>query len=167
MASYNQRRGLQGVSSLKRKLRRMEKHVQSGIPDAMESAAKSIAVAAKFMVPVDTGELKKSIEYKQSSDGLSAVIGPSAKSAAVAREVKGSAFATRSKIKIGKLSKKKLFQFFKGYWIEFGTKGNAEKNIPAQPARPFMSPAFEATKENAITNVANAVNAQLKRVSEL
>lgn len=168
MATAAQRRGLNGVSSLRRKLRRMETFVPSRIPMAIETSAISITVTAKTLVPVDQGDLKEAIEYKMSGDRMAAAIGPAARASVVAKAVKGTLFATRTIAKkLSTISKKRLFQFFKGYWIEFGTKGNAKKNIPPQPARPFMSPAFYINKSSTVSNVAAAVNEQLKRVSDL
>lgn len=163
----SQRTGLRNVNSLRRKLRHMERIASSDIPDEIEKGARKITQTAKQLVPVDQGDLQASIEYKTGRDGFTAVIGPSAKSAAVQQAAKGSAFATRvaRQASIGNISKKRLFQFFKGYWIEKGTKGNAKKNIPPQPARPFMTPAYEKNRRSIVSGVASAVNNQLKRFS--
>lgn len=160
-------KGYRNVNKLRRKLRKMEEVVESGIRPAIEKAAYAIQLDAVARVPVDEGDLQRSITHKIGRDGLTAVIGPGAKSAAVARAAKGSAFATRSRIQLGSISKHDLFQFFKGYWIEFGTKGAPERNIPAQPARPFMQPAYDVNKRWATNEVKREVNAQLKRIASL
>lgn len=165
MATRAQIRGLNGVDSLRKKLRNMEKVAESGIKPAITEILQSITMDAKQLAPKDEGELAASIEYKLSSDGLAGVSGPAAKSAAVATAVKGSPFATRSTKVATDLSKKKLFNFFKGYWAEFGTKGNPARNIPPQPARPFMRPAFDLNSSWGIKKIADAVNAQLKKMS--
>lgn len=163
-----QRRGLNGVSSLRKKLRNMEPIVQSGIREAIVEAAVHIEADAQSFVPKDTGDLAASIEFKVSADGLAAVIGPAAKSAAVAKAVRGSAFATRVLGKpISATTADKLFQYFKGVWVEFGTKGNADKGIPPQPARPFMRPAFDMNAKWAIVRIKDLVDAQLKRMANL
>ncbi len=161
----NQRRGLQGLDKLRRKLRNMEKVTESGIKPAITAAAQAVMIDAQLRVAVDEGDLQRSITYKVSPDGMAAVIGPAAKSAAVARAVRGNEFATRSAVTLGAISKKDLFQFFKGYWIEYGTKGAPDRNIPPQPARPFMSPAFDVNKAWAIKKVKTEVDAQLKRMT--
>jgi HK97 gp10 family phage protein len=161
----SQRRGLAGVDKLRIKLRRMEKVVESGIKPAIRDAAVAIQLDAIQRVSVDNGDLQRSIDFKISSDGLAAVVGPAAKSAAVAREVRGSAFATRSTITLGAISKKALFQFFKGYWLEFGTKGTPDRNIPPQQARPFMQPAYDVNKDWAIARVKTEVDKQLKTMA--
>lgn len=165
MATMAQRRGLNGVSSLRKKLRNMEPIVQSGLREAITEVAIYIEADAKSLVPKDTGDLAASIEHKVSPDGLAASIGPAARSASVAKAVRGSAFATRSLQKpIGAATAEKLFQYFKGVWIEFGTKGNAEKGIPPQPARPFMRPAFDMNEKWAVARIKELIDAQLKRV---
>lgn len=167
MASYSKRRGLQGVDPLRRKLRNMEKVLESGIKPAIKQAAASIEASAKAYAPKDTGELMRAIKSKVSGDGMSAVIGPYANAAIVNSVVKGTAFNNKGGGVLTELDKKKKFQFFKGYWIEFGTKGAPDRNIPAQPARPFMQPAFDANKAEAVANVKNLVNAQLKNIEGL
>lgn len=158
--------GYRNVNKLRRKLRNMEKFVESGIGPAIERAAYAIELDAKARVRVDEGDLQRSITHKLGRDKMTAVIGPGAKSAAVARAAKGSPFATRSTIQLGSISKHDLFQFFKGYWIEFGTKGAPDRNIPPQPARPFMQPAFDVNKTWATNEVRREVNRQLERLAK-
>lgn len=168
MATAAQRRGLNGVSSLRRKLRKMEPFVQSGIRPAVTKTLINITETAKVLVPKDSGDLADAIEYKVSADGMAGVAGPSAKNAAVAKVTRGSAWATRMLSKpIGATSAKRLFEFFKGFWVEFGTKGSPENNIPPMPAQPYMRPAFDMNKDAGVRDIGGAVNMQLKRVSEL
>jgi HK97 gp10 family phage protein len=164
-STYRQRRGLQGVSKLRRKLRRIIKQADNSIRPAIEQTAYAIELDAQNFAPKLSGELALSIETKISGDGLGAVIGPGAKSAAVAREARGTAFATRSTVKLGNVSKKKLFNFFKGYWQEFGTKGTPGKNIPPQPAQPFMTPAFDVNKDYGKRLIGKEVQDLLRRVA--
>lgn len=160
------RSGMQNTARLRRKFKRIEAQVQSGIRPAITGAAQSIAADAARMAPRDHGDLADAIEYKVSSDGLSAVIGPAAGAAVIEKTVKGSAFATRS-TKLTSVSKHKLLQFFKGFWLEFGTKGDPARNIPPLQPRPFMQPAFDLNKKWATEKVRTAVNEQLKKASEL
>ena len=159
------RSGLQGVDKLRLKLRKMEKFVQSGIKPAILQTALEIEASAKQFVPVDKGDLQKSINHKVSGDGMAAVVGPYAKAAIVASLVKGGIFNNKSGGEMSALDKKKKFQFFKGYWTEFGTKGTPDRNIPPQPARPFMQPAFDANKTAGLERVKSAVDKQLKDVA--
>jgi len=159
-------KGFQNIGSLRRKLRRMEKHVQSDIPQAIEQTMQAIVADAVRNAPEREGDLKRAIEYKIGRDGLTGVAGPGAKAAIVQKTAKGSAFANRS-TRMSRVSAHKLLQFFKGYWAEFGTKGNPSKNIPAQPARPFMQPAWDVNSAWARERVRKAINKQLKNVSNL
>lgn len=167
MSTTAQRRGLNGVSSLRRKLRNMEKFVTSGIPAAIAEVSQAIVADAQQLAPKKTGDLAASIEYKMSQDGLSAIIGPSASATIITSTVKGGAFATRALDKATDTSKEKLFQFFKGYWHEFGTKGSKKHNIPPVPAHPFMRPAADMNMSWGAELVGEAVNTQLKEVQNL
>lgn len=167
MANYSQRRGLQNVSSLRRKLRRIAQDAENTIKPVVEEIAEAIKQDAIARAPQDSGDLVRSIDKKLSADGLTAVIGPAIRTAAVARTVRGSAFANRKlDVKLGAKSKKALFQFFKGYWIEFGTKGAPERNIPPQPARPFMGPAFDVNRDWGMEKIKDEINATLKRAAD-
>jgi len=53
----------------------------------------------------------------------------------------------------------------KGVWIEFGTKGNAEKNIPSRPGNPFMAPAWQLNKAWAQQRMRRALRTALRRAS--
>lgn len=161
------KKGIQGVDKLRLKLRRMEKVVQSGIKPAILQTALEIEASAKQFVPKDTGDLMRSIKSKVSGDGLAAVVGPFANSAIVKSLTSGSIFNNKSGGAMSALDKKKKFQFFKGYWIEFGTKGAPDRNIPAQPARPFMQTAFDVNKTAGAARVKAAVDKQLKDIARL
>ncbi|MAR55853.1 MAG: hypothetical protein CMM93_01595 [Rickettsiales bacterium] len=159
-------RGLQNVNKLRRKLRRMEKHIASEIPNAIEDTLKAVVADAIQNAPEDTGDMAAEIEYKMRPDGLAGAAGPGAASSVVRGKTKGNAFASKAG-RMSRVSAHRLLQFFKGYWTEFGTKGNPAKNIPPQPARPFMQPAWDANRAWAIARVRRAVNEQLKRVQNL
>lgn len=179
---------------LLRKLGRIAGAVENNVAPAIRDAAEAMMLDAVARVPKDTGELARSIEFKTGNKGLTAIIGPSAKSAAVVKTQRGgSAFATR---KLGakplsELTKYKLWLFFIGYWTEFGTKGykakaggkkgrtgkkimtdgetfyGKEVEIPARPAHPFMQPAFDVNKDWAVVRVEKAVNEMLEKASRL
>ena len=68
-------------------------------------------------------------------------------------------------IKMSAANKALLFQFYKGYWHEFGTKGSPENNIPPLPARPFMNPAYQMNEEYGKQQVRAAVKLALERAS--
>lgn len=69
------------------------------------------------LVPKRTGSLANALTAKVSRDGLTA--------------------------RVGLLSRAAFRDHFYWLYVENGTKGAAELNIPPQPAQPFMRPAFD------------------------
>lgn len=163
------RSGLQGVSNLRRTLRRIEPEMTEEARGAMQDGAEAITLDAVARVPRDEGDLARSIGYKLGRDGLTAIIGPAAKQVAMVggRTSAGAPFATRSRRqrKLSIKNKEALFQFFKGYWLEYGTKGSPAHNIPPLPAHPFMGPAFDLNKEWLLDKVRQGINRALERAS--
>lgn len=161
--------GIRGLNKLRRTLRRIEPDLQDPIRTAILNTAEAIKQDAIAGAPVDEGDLVRSIDYKIGRDGFTAVIGPGAKAAEIARRKGGSPFATQDRrgeiIRLSAANKKLLFQFFKAYWIEYGTKGSPEHNIPPLPARPFMTPAYLLNEEYGKAQVRAAVKAALDKAS--
>lgn len=168
----SRRRGYSNVTPLRRKLKKLNRHVENGIKPELKASLEIVAATARANVPRDTGDLAASIDVALSSDGLAGVAGPAAKNAKVKKALRTGAtsvFATRAsggKV-ISEGTKKKIFNFFKGYWMEFGTKGYPERNIPAQPARPFMQPAWDVNAGRIKVRIKKAVDEQLKRAASL
>lgn len=164
---------LRGVNHLRRTLKRLDPEITQELRDAVRSGAELIEAAAQAFVPVDEGDLRRSISHKLGSDKLTAIIGPAAKQVAKVggRTSAGAAFSSRAQQKLrakksGRISarnKKALFQFFKGYWLEYGTKGSPEHNIPPLRARPFMRPAFARNESVIVRNVRQGVTKALER----
>lgn len=137
---------VQGVNKLRRTLRRIDPEATEAVRVAIAEGVQAIELDAVQLVPKDTGDLARSIQHKVSRDGLTAIVGPGANAAEIVRRKAGSAFNVRG-VKLSNKNKELMFQFFKGYWIERGTKGNPKKNIPPQPPRPFMKPAYDMNKQ--------------------
>lgn len=164
---------VEGPNQLRRKLRRIDPEITKSLRDALARAASAIEAAATQLVPVDTGDLAGSIEHKISADGLTAVIGPGARAAEIIRSKTGSQFGRFAKagkrkgqkVNMRGANKKLLMMFYRGYWVEFGTKGSAKHNIPPQSPRPFMRPAFDINKGRAKSEIAARINQVLKTVS--
>jgi hypothetical protein len=160
----SRRSGLSGVSKLRRTLRRLDPVLTKEIRREIEITAGAIQADAIAGAPIDEGDLVRSIDYKIGRDGLTAVIGPGAAAAEIARRKTGSAFGTRNaKLKLSKRNTEALYQFFKGYWIEYGTKGVG--GVGAQPARPFMGPAYQANERAAVAGLRRAIGQALKKAS--
>lgn len=157
MSTARQRMGFAGVTKLRRKLRRMDKSITQGVRSEIEAAAKSIEMDMLVMAPVDEGDLARSISYKIGKDGMTALIGPAARSTQIKRGLKsGPTKYTKS----GRLTaatirnKKARFELYKAMWLEFGTSNMA--------ARPFIQPAYDANKDEFTKRVRNAVSAALE-----
>ncbi len=158
--------GIRGVTKLRRTFRRLEKETVEPVRKALRDGAEAIKLDAVARAPIDDGDLVRAIDHKISSDGLTVVIGPGAKAAEIVRRQRGSAFATRTAdrpVRLSARNKDLLWQFYKGYWHEFGTKGSPKHNIPPMAARPFMGPAYRVNEGYLKAEVSRAVKAALAR----
>lgn len=109
-----------GVRRIDKALADLEPKIQKKIlRDGLKAGAKIVADEAKLKVPVDSGDLKKSIK------------------------VRAGKRAGRGKIRRTVVTGKGFFkgQEFYGGFVEFGTR--------KMRARPFMRPAYEAKKKQA------------------
>lgn len=155
---------VQGVNKLRRTLKRIDPEVTADVKTAIREGAEAIQADAINLVPYDEGDLARSIDYRVSSDGLAAVVGPAARAAEIVRRKTGSAFKA-SQVRLSKRNKKLMFEFYKGWWIERGTKGSPKRNIPPQPARPFMKPAYDLNESWILGRVKAGINNALDRAS--
>lgn len=160
---------VRGTNKLRRTLRRIEPGISQGVKDDVRDIAEAVKWDAVSRAPVDEGDLVRSIDYRLGRDGLTAIIGPGAKAADIARRKKpagGNVFRAATKgVRLSKANKELLFQFFVGYWNEYGTKGNPRKNIPARPAQPFMRPAWDLNRQWGIDRMRRSVNNALERAA--
>lgn len=126
---------------------------------AMEEGAQAIMQDQIAGAPSDEGDMVREIDYKMGRDGLTSVIGPGARHVNITRNP----FDTSRRMSAP--GKHALFQFFKAYWYEFGTKGNPERNIPPQPARPFLLPAYDINREWILSRTRRGVRLALERAA--
>lgn len=165
-STRRQRSGLRGVNRLRRTLRRINDTADDGVGAAIRTWSHKIAEDAKANAPELTGETKESIEAIVSRDGLTSTIGPGARALRSTRRQGFSVFATRAlNLNLSKRNTRLLRAFYKAYWYEFGTKGNPAKNIPPQPAQPFMGPAYDANAEAMKADIRRAIRTTLERAS--
>jgi len=161
--------GISGTTRLRRTLRRIDPEVTRQVRDVVDEGLQAVVADAIQLVPRDSGDLARSIDYKTARDGLTGVAGPGAQAAEIKRRRSGSAFGVTDRknrpVRLSKRNKNLFWQFLKGYWIEFGTKGAPEKNIPAQPARPFMRPAWDMNRTWIMGRARKAVARALERAS--
>lgn len=141
-------RGYAGLSKLRKTLKRMEPTIQREFHKALESAGQELKQDAVMFASMknikDSGDLIASIDYKVGSGGSTVVVGPGA--AALTWQKKPWDNQSAAAMKLSRKQKHMKWQFFKGYWAEFGTKGDPSRGIPEQPARPFMGPAWDNNK---------------------
>jgi len=145
--------GVSGNKKLRRTLRRVDPVTNSKVAAAIEDTAEKIESAAVAFAPVDEGDLVRSIARKKGRDGLTYVIGPGAKSVKISK----SPFAEAAVGVTGATKSHRLMQFFKGFWIEFGTRN--------MPARPFMKPAFDFNRDQGVRDVQRAIKKALEEAS--
>lgn len=138
------------MTRLRIKLRRMEPEITKGVKREVARAAQDIhdASVRNFRAidkpDVGTGDMLNSMSYNISKDGFTAVIGPGAKNAKIFKAVFGDKAEGSYKTKAAKQDRMNIM---KGFWVEFGTKGAPEFDIPPMPPRPFMNPAWDANKD--------------------
>ena len=144
---------MSGDKRLRRTLRRIEPQTGHEVGDAVERTARDIEANALMFVPVDEGDLARSIFAKRGRDGLTYVIGPGAKSVNISKNpFQRAALGIKSGTQ-----RDRYFQFFKGWWIELGTS--------RQPARPFMQPAFDLAKRRGLRDIQRAIGVALDKAS--
>jgi HK97 gp10 family phage protein len=129
-----------GLQELEQKLREFGPRLaKNGLRAAVAAGARVVANEAKRNAPVDTGTLKRAVYLKQ-----------------IREESNASQQTFFVGVRHGKGEKKKNRDGFYFPFVEFGTEKMA--------ARPFVRPAFEATKEQA----AEAIKAKLaERIAKL
>jgi HK97 gp10 family phage protein len=151
--------GFFGANKLRKTLKRLDPEITSGVKLAVKLGAEDIsndAAAIAYSKGIyDTGDLVDSIEVQLGREGLTALIGPGAKRLKISK----SPFNTT--LYVTDRDKYAAWQFFKGYWAEFGTKGDPANNVPPQTPRPFMQPAYDANKGTMSTQIQKAVNRAL------
>ncbi|MGB4107770.1 MAG: HK97-gp10 family putative phage morphogenesis protein [Alphaproteobacteria bacterium] len=141
---------------MRRILRQLPDHVTEELREDIAWVAQQVEAGAKQRAPKDTGTLVKYLTSKVRGDGLSAHIG----------------FRTKT-------AKRKAFY---AHFIEFGTKGydpgdtrktgkskttkKISRRVVAQPARPFLYPAFEERRLEFVNRVKASLGKALRRASE-
>lgn len=148
-----------GNKKLRRTLRRIDPSATRELHNAIDATAEAIKQDQIAGAPVDEGDMVREIAVKTGRDGLTAVIGPGAKSVSISKNP-----FIEARMGIASATKKhRVFQFMKAYWIEFGTKGG--KGSPALPARPFIQPAFDMNREYGLRRIRRSISIALKRAS--
>jgi Bacteriophage protein of unknown function (DUF646). len=149
-----------GAEGLKRKMRAFPLRARQEIARAMEQNAEEIVKLAKFLAPVDDGDLQMSIGWSW---------GGAPKGSMVLGEVRQE----------GRGAGNMVITIFAGNstayyarWVEFGTSAHVQGGMyagtqhPGTPARPFFFPSYrrlrkrsKARTSRAIRNAARAIAA--------
>ena len=127
----------------RRLMQRLPEAMTDPLARAIAESAQAVWADAVVRVPVDTGDLRDSVGLRVTA--TSAEVGFSAKR--FRREWKRAGWRAR--------------------FVELGTKGHAARNIPPQPPRPFLRPAFEANRRWIMERHRAAVARVLARAASL
>lgn len=148
-----------GNKKLRKTLRRLPDGISQDVVNAVNRTAEAIKQDMISMAPVDEGDLVRSIDTKRGRDGLTSVIGPGAKSVSISKNP----FQQAALGKGGPTAKDRRFQFFKAYWIEFGTK--PKNGHPGITPQPFVQPAFDLNVQFGRRQIQAAISRALQRAS--
>lgn len=156
MSGRSKRAGFSGLTKLRKTLRRLEPEITSDVREVVRRGANSILADAKNNARsadygaelgiMDTGAMIDSMAIKYSPDGFTALIGPAAEDIKSLANVKTKLLKSGRESKVSLRSKEARYNAMKGYWAEFGTKGDPKSNIPPIQPAPFMGPAFDVNK---------------------
>lgn len=132
-----------GVNKLRRTLRRIDQAMGPGTtkPVQREIADGADRILARMLSRVRrrTGRLAGLLRRRVARDGLTA--------------------------RIGLLTKRAERLGFHARFQEFGTRGSPERNIPPQPADPFIGPAVDAEAPGIVRKARRAIDQVLRRAS--
>lgn len=144
MAEFAKLTGFKELAAAMKQL--PERVARNGLRAAVSAGAAVVRNDARNRAPVDTGELKRDIMIKRERDTKSEM---SARYSVFVRTGKKSRLA----------GKKRGVQRDSYYWrfIEFGTSKMAKQ--------PFMRPAFEAKKAEALAAIGKKLNERIQAVA--
>jgi len=156
-----------GIDKLRRTLRKIDPDSQKLVKKAVKEGAEMIEFKILRSVPVDEGDLQRSISHKLGRDGFTAYVGAGADRAQVVSN--GFAQSTRKYTKTGSLTKATIdnenarFQAYKLHWFEEGTKPNGAH--PGIPAMHIKKRAFDSSKKWIRSQIDDAIDAALESAS--
>lgn len=138
---------VQGAARLQKKLHQLPAAYQQEIFKAMEMGAEATASMARGLVPVDTGTLRRSINWTW-GDAPEGSMVLSDKEAPKGAEV-------------GAIEKITVYaggpDAYYARWVEFGTVN--------QPAQPYFYPAWRSSKKKVLSRNKSAMNKVARKVA--
>ncbi|HIP50457.1 MAG TPA: hypothetical protein EYG94_00085 [Campylobacterales bacterium] len=140
-----------GLKELTKALKQFPKNIQKNVMlGAVRAGTKPIIKRAKELVPVEEGDLKKSIRAKKR------------------RVPKSTPYVIKFSVHAGGNMKKagqKLRPFY-GSFIEFGYMKPTKEGFKHMTARPFMRPAMEQEASNSIVFVRDYIQKRIPKEIE-
>lgn len=159
---------VQGLFSLRKKLRAVPDTAKDEIRKAMEAAAQEVVNLARHLCPVDAGDLRASIGWTWGDPPRGAIVIAKSKPRKGASDMRLTIFAGNDKA-------------FYARWVEFGTaphslaKGadssskrkrvSGGRQHPGAAARPFFFPAYRAERKKIKSKVSRAITKAAKKVA--
>lgn len=160
-----------GLSDLSRRLRVLPQNVQRvALIKGVKAAAEPIAARARALVPVDTGLLGRSIQIRFRKRGVTRV------------EAEVGVFSRTRRVKGATVKDDPYYAM----WVEFGHTIGVRKSQRALvgmtreqarsfqdkygarvAARPFLRPAFDSYRGQAVDRIAEAVNVEIEKAGQL
>ena len=150
-------RTIVGLDSLERKLKRLPKAMSDEIRGAMEAVADDIVRMMKSLVPVDSGDLQKSIGWTWGDAPRGSLT--------ISRVVSGSRKPLTITIYAGDE------RAYHARWVEFGTAPHVNRGIfsgtqnPGTSAQPFFFVSYRANKRPGKAKIRKAINTSAKKVA--
>lgn len=158
-------RSILGLAKLDQKLKRLPDAARAEIKAAMEAAADDVVRLARSLVPVEDGDLQKSIGWTWGAPPRGALTLGKVAAAALGKDLTITVYAGDDKA-------------FWARWVEFGTaphnvaKGGGNKSFrghgvqhPGARAQPFFFPAYRASRNGAKSRIRKAVRSAAKKVA--
>ncbi len=130
------RAAVSGAVKLRKKLRKFDPELRTELAQALSEGGKELATLIANTAPRDEGRLADAVQSKDDRDGLSTVVGYSAKRGGFKKAWRRGGFES-------------LFQ-------EFGTRN--------QPAQPFIRPAYRTVLPRILARIDAARNKAIQRI---
>jgi HK97 gp10 family phage protein len=147
-----------GLDKLLKKLKALPPAFEKAAKTALGEAAQDIVDTMKRLVPVDSGDLRDSIDWTFGSAPKGALVLKSASVQANGRKIAVTIFAGNA-------------EAFYARWVEFGTKPHAAGGMfkgalnPGTTAHPFFYPAYRLKKKKAKARISRQLNQEAKRIA--
>ena len=167
--SSAQKRGFQGVTKLRKTLRRLEPEASEELQNVVLEAGEMLQFLILGSAPVMSGDLRDHVGYKLSRDKLTVLAGVGANSASIQKigfgESKTRYTKAGNESSASLRDKADRWALYKALWAEFGTKGSPAHGIPAQPATHFHQKAFDQASPRIRAQATSAISKALKKAS--